>query len=198
MEAQIITRDRELQRVYKEPVARHAKIFRLPLLLSETLFVRQEIELERYLAVVPQSEISRNTVAIHFRGTDFKLWKAHSIISHDYFVNSIAKLNGYNCINLFSDDHNHPTVREIQRFATENKWNLLTFSGCQYSDFSLLCRADAIVASPSTFSLCAAILGGKQIVFPNSYAIREANNGSNFWVDLVSGKKPNYIKATLA
>jgi len=196
-QAEITTTDRELLRVYKEPVTRHAQRFPAPLLLSETLFRRPEIDLSRHLRMAPAGEISQRTVAIHFRGGDFTLWKSHSVISAEFFISNLAQLEDTVRIHLFTDDHNHATVKGIMRFAELTGRTIYVFHGCLYSDFSLLCRVNRIIASPSTFSLCAALLGGRNITFPTSYAEREALDGAEFWARLVSGERPHYVEVSL-
>lgn len=194
----IATRDHELLRVYRGASnSSGAKPFPHALQLSETLFRNPSIDLSQHFFVVPEEEVIPDTLALHFRGRDFAAWKPHSIIETEFFIRQIETVNREVNIWLFSDDWDHAVVRMIEAHATEDKRTLLRFNGSMFSDFSMLARASQIVASPSTFSLCAGILGGKRIIFPRNYAEVEARAGVEFWSRLAGGEQPSHIRIDL-
>lgn len=193
----VATNDAGLRRLYKGPKY-GAPFFYKKLMLSEVLFKSQPFKLDEYFYLPSHKEIDKMVVAIHFRGRDFAKWKAHSIIGEKFFIEQIERENSKATIYLFTDDIQHQTVRQIASYFKQLGRVLYLFSGCEFADFSLLARAGKIIASPSTFSLCASLLGAGEIIYPLSYAKVEASSGSLFWEELVQGNKPNYLKVDLA
>lgn len=165
------------------------------LLLSETLNKKMKIDLDSYFNLVSNNEIDKNILGVHFRGTDFERWKKHSIISPNFFIKSIEKFNHYKKIYIVTDDSNHINIKTLINSEILKKKYVLCFSNSEYSDFSILSRTHKIVASPSTFSLCASIFGPKDIIYPRIYANLEKN--SPFWKGLLEGKSTSYTKVSL-
>jgi hypothetical protein len=142
-------------------------------------------------------EIIKNSTAIHFRGRDFAKWKPHSIISKNFFIDQIESIPPDRFLMLFTDDPLHETVVSIEDYIKSKQGLYCKFQGSSYSDFSLLSRSNRIIASPSTFSLCCALFGGKQIVMPKCYAEHEAGMGAPFWKRLISGEPTKYLMVEL-
>ena len=168
---------------------------RQKLLLSETLYRKDKIDLNLHFNVVSKKEIDKNILGIHFRGTDFERWKKHSIIPPSFFIKATKKFNYYKKIYLVTDDINHINVKELLNSEFFRRKSIFCFSNSEYSDFSILSRTHRIIASPSTFSLCASIFGPKNIIYPKIYAELEIK--SPFWRCLLEGKSTNHTRVKL-
>lgn len=194
---QILTFDRELLRVYRQPNARPTGRFKQPLLLSEALFREKCIDPKEFFFHASGSEIMHDVVSLHFRGRDFSAWKPHSVLKPNFFIDAITHTEKGRKVWMFTDDRQHETVLGVEKFVKKNGIDLHIFEGSAYSDFSLLARSSQIFASPSTFSLCAALLGAQKITFPLEYAKIEKEKGSIFWARLMAGEKPAHVKIDL-
>lgn len=197
LNAKIVTRDRELARIYNRTYSRPLETFRQPLLLSEALYRPGCIDPKDFFFHPKATEISHDVTAFHFRGRDFSAWKAHSIQKPEFFIQALEQAEEGHKFWMFTDDPEHKTVKTVEQFSKQYGKNLLTFRGSPYSDFSLLTRAGKIFASPSTFSLCAALFGAAKIVFSRDYANIEAKAGVGFWSHLIAGNQPAHITVEL-
>jgi len=197
LDIQMVIRDAELMRVYKQPYNRATGRFSERLLLSEALYRPGCVDPKRYFYHPKPTEIMQDVTAFHFRGRDFSAWKSHSILDPDFFIDILIRDEGRRRHWMFTDDREHETVQRVEKFARQNGGDLRIFEGSTYSDFSLLARSGTIVASPSTFSLCAALLGAGKIVFSRTYALAEGENGSEFWERLITGEQPAHVAIEL-
>ena len=123
---------------------------------------------------------SKIKVALHYRGTDFESWDSSALMGAGYYLRALESLQAqypFSRIEAFgvSDDSTAETPRLLQRSG-------ITFRPRSSSsqDFLRLQQADVIVASPSTFSFWASILGSKRIIFDSTWVRRNANR-SAFW-----------------
>ena len=168
------------------------KYFTGKLQLSECL-----INLDRHIIIkhfhFTNETKRKNRIAVHFRGGDFKVWKPHSVMNKDFFLNSLYDTG----IDLFTDDRNSSEYRSIKKSIKDNYIDVREFKGSMFSDFLNLCRYEKIIASPSTFSLCAAMLSGAEIVFSKQYAETEMKLGSSFWTNVLCDKVSG-VKVLLA
>ena len=165
------------------------------LLLSETLFRKEKIDLDLYFNTVKTHTTKEDILGIHFRGRDFVKWKKHSIIPPSFFLDSLEQFNNYSKIYVVTDDPTHNNIKELMSSNIFIGKSVFLFSNSEYSDFAILSRTNKIIASPSTFSLCASMFGPKDIVYPKKYATLEQN--SPFWTNLINGEKPNYTNIFL-
>ena len=140
---------------------------------------------------------SEGSVGVHFRGGDFAVWKPHSIIPAGYFIENIQRL-GSKKISLCSDDAMHPVYLAIKKWLTDNEYDIIIFGKSMLEDVYALADCTHIVASPSTFSLTAAILGGKNITFPHQFAEIEALEGDLFWRYVLDGRPSKYVNLSLS
>ncbi|EKO35987.1 hypothetical protein B273_0614 [SAR86 cluster bacterium SAR86E] len=165
--------------------------------LSEVLFHEKPIDIPSYFITAESLfEKPANYIALHFRGTDFSQWKKHSIIKEDFFIDSIPS-DYTDTIFLVTDDSHHSIVQAIVETLVSRGLKILLVSGNPFSDFIMLMRAKKIIASPSTFSLAAAILGSKKIIYPQKYAAIEGKNGNLFWAKNLNNEETNYAAIEL-
>lgn len=141
---------------------------------------------------------SQKFIALHFRGGDFSEWDQNAILKPDYYLNALdeilSKSLEKDCvIQLFTDDVEHSTVREIKRIRP----NIEIISGSRNNDFRRMTNSDVLIASPSTFAFWASILGKqKKIVMSREWLEYATNEGQKFWIDLRSNKN-HYAKIDL-
>jgi hypothetical protein len=142
-------------------------------------------------------------VSIHFRGNDFYLWDPKSILSFDYYVNSIQHvLETYKNIKfkLFTDDLKLISYTKVKNYFDQN--NIVYELGKStdpISDFVKMSYSDLIISSPSTFCICAGFIGkeDKKIIHSEEWVKYQCDNNSKFWVDFNNGGNKNYKKYKL-
>lgn len=120
-------------------------------------------------------------VCLHYRGTDFSSWDPTAVMSVDYYLEALEKVRVENPSSTLSvagvtDEPGSVTVQQLTKTGVR-------FSSIRErasKDFSMLRRADVVIAPPSTFSFWASMLGGKVIYFPKAWVSQKAKS-SNFW-----------------
>jgi hypothetical protein len=129
-----------------------------------------------------------NSVAIHFRGTDFSKWNPLAVMNTDFYMQSIELLKiGDLSVNIFSDDLESLTVKSLIECIPKSK---LFPSVSLQKTFSALSQHRYIIASPSTFSLWAAILGQPSVfVISKKWITLMESAGDNFWPQLVKNDR---------
>jgi hypothetical protein len=194
-ECDFITRNNELRLIQRNPATSFSLFSKKEKWqLSEVLFDKKKIKLDKVFWISDQKK-RKKTVAFHFRGGDFFQWKKHSIIPAIFFIDNIKLYKG--CfIELYTDDRGHPIYREIVNFCHSNKIQYREVNGNTFHDFLSLTTANTIIASPSTFSLTAAVLGSGRIVFPHNYAMIEKET-SGFWRSVAQGDKSEFVNISL-
>jgi len=138
---------------------------------------------------LPAYKFKETTVAIHFRGGDFKNWNSSAILPIDYYERAIEYLmdsqippkNFY----LVTDD---PTLESYR--AIKDKYSHFIRNNYQtrtqlVNDFSLLQNATYLISSPSTFAIWSSILGNhKKVMHSKSWMDSRLEAEDPFWVDL--------------
>lgn len=123
-------------------------------------------------------------IGMHFRGTDFKAWNEMADIGWEYYIaaaemlmQSQPRLNNAP-IFLVTDDPQHETVLRIQKSC---KVSVVSSQG-MFHDFSLLLNSAALIASPSTFSFWAAVIGQvSTVTFPIKWTNYREEVNDPFW-----------------
>lgn len=146
-------------------------------------------------AAFPKTSKS-STVAMHFRGTDYHSWDSTAVMPASYYMNALEAARekfeiSSESVALFTDDPYSQTARELGSFGIKIN------SGNFNHDFKSIMRADLVIASPSTFSFWAAMLGSKRVVFPLRWVERSAAAGSHFWSSAMDNTLP-FIDITCA
>lgn len=167
--------------------------------ISESLFNDKKINVGEYFLNIDDFRlVADDSVAIHFRGTDFAGWKSHSIIDPGFFIESALRISGEERkFFIVTDDPLHKNVLKIEAAIRKERANVYVVSGSEYADFFRLMNASIVIASPSTFSLAAVLLGRKKIIFPKEYAMLEAQSGASFWNDCINEVDSKYIEINL-
>jgi len=143
---------------------------------------------KRLRAASPKkSEIQ--TVAMHFRGTDYHSWDATAVMPASYYMDALEMAREkfqipIQSVALFTDDPESETARALSSLGI--KINSRNFN----RDFMSIMNSDLVIASPSTFSFWAALLGSKNIIFPMLWAERKAAAGSDFWTNALGNSLP--------
>ncbi len=125
--------------------------------------------------------------SIHFRGTDFHSWNPESILSSEYYLNSIeellSKIDGFT---VHTDDKNLQSYIDVKNYLTNR--NLLlpinNFNGDKFAqDFSDILYSNYIISSPSTFAICAGIMGTeKEIIHSKKWVNSRVEKNDGFWI----------------
>lgn len=132
-----------------------------------------------------------NSVALHFRGTDFLEWNPVALMNADFYMESIYTLGlSHLDINIFSDDLESTTVRHLVKYLPKSR---IFPKSSLANTFSALSQHGHIIASPSTFSLWAALLGSpSSLTISRKWIDAMVNAGDNFW-PLMAENKNSYI-----
>lgn len=155
----------------------------------------------------PKSNILNNdliNIGIHFRGGDFHTWNPESILSTEYYIDSIKYLHKpNNKYILFTDDLNLNSYIDVQKYLNDNRYDyelgIATFGDCHFiNDFFQLCDCDYIISSPSTFSICAGFMGKeKEIIHSKKWVETRISRNDGFWLGVANGGNDNYKIKTL-
>lgn len=159
-----------------------------PPLLGELFHKFTDVPPRDLLTIRRNSKKERPYVAVHIRGRDFFQWDKKSILPVSYYRDSIEFVKSYFGadinIQLFTDDLNLPSVRELtsQNIAT------LCSSGSkrdEIKDFVAMANSVGIISSASTFSIWAGLLGPeKLIIHSRDWVDSKSNMGDLFWSNL--------------
>ena len=163
---------------------------------GSVIFSDKAILINNHFICVEQ-DYKNSVLGVHFRGGDFASWKPHSIIPLDYFIDNIKRL-GIRTIILCTDDTKHIIYNELKAWLLLNKYEVLIPGKGMIEDLYALASCNYILASPSTFSLTAAILGSRNIIFPKKFADREALDGDIFWKNVLDQRPSNYLSIKLS
>ena len=163
---------------------------------GNVIFSDKAISINNHFICVEQ-DYKNSVLGVHFRGGDFATWKPHSIISLDYFIDNIKRLSIRKII-LCTDDPNHIIYNDLRAWLLLNEYEVLIPGKGMIEDLYALASCNYILASPSTFSLTAAILGSKNIIFPKKFADKEALNGDLFWKNVLDNRLSKYLSIKLS
>lgn len=136
--------------------------------------------------------IEKPYAAIHFRGLDFHQWNSDAVMDYKFYADSIASLinevgDSEYPIKLVTDDPEHPVVEKILNISKNVSF---AQDGTRMTDFRILANCTFLVASPSTFSFWGGILGqNKTIIHSKKWVESRANNGENFWKNVLEIKE---------
>ena len=134
--------------------------------------------------------------AIHFRGGDFKSWNPESILSPEYYLNAIEELkNSVDVFTLHTDDESLESVKIVKKYLKDNKL-LIKYNNFEDSftqDFTDMLYSDYIISSPSTFAICAGIMGReKEIIHSKKWVDSRVEKNDAFWIGVSKGGNDNY------
>jgi len=153
--------------------------------------------------LLPKELIEKNKkCAIHFRGTDFFTWNKDSILSSEYYINSIKSIIEDNPkveFIIFTDDNSLKAYKDTINYLNsinynysygENTSNRKNFK----KDFISMCLCDYIISSPSTFCITAGFIGkDKKIIHSKNWVEDRAFKKDKFWEILYNtGGNTNY------
>ncbi len=138
-------------------------------------------------------------IGIHFRGGDFHTWNSESILSTEYYIESIKYLHKpNNKYILFTDDLHLKSYTDVQKYLNDNRYDfelgIATFGDYHFiNDFFQLCDCDYIISSPSTFAICAGFMGKeKEIIHSKKWVESRVAKNDEFWVGVAKGGNNNY------
>jgi hypothetical protein len=135
-------------------------------------------------------------VAIHFRGTDFRVWSnGKGILSLDYYINSIellSKIENNIKFYLFTDDKNMNNYKDVIKYLSNNKMNFSLSNDNYIQDFANISNCDYVISTPSTFAICASFMGKKNKKIVHSTKWLEYSKDDIFWDKLLNGGNEDY------
>ena len=138
-------------------------------------------------------------IGIHFRGGDFHSWNPESILSTEYYINSIESLHtDNNKYYLFTDDMNLKSYEYVLTYLTEKNYTyelgVATLNNSHFiNDYFQLCDCDYIISSPSTFAICAGFMGKeKEIIHSKKWIDSRVAKNDSFWMGANNGGNDNY------
>ncbi len=138
-------------------------------------------------------------IGIHFRGGDFHTWNPQSILSVDYYIDSIEYLHkDDNKYYLFTDDLGLSSYKLVIDYLESKKYNyefgMSTYQNSHFIyDYYQLCECDYIISSPSTFAICAGFMGKeKEIIHSKKWVESRVDKNDEFWVGVNNGGNLNY------
>ena len=171
----------------------------LPPCLGEVFFEWNTIPTRDIFKIKIKNDVAENTVAVHFRGTDFHEWNNKAILDGNYYIEAIESIkNDIDNIILFTDDKTLPSFNSVKMYLEEEKIQYKlgenTSDRSKYSfDFNTMTECDYIISSPSTFCICAGFIGKKKKIIHNKkWLDNRINANDKFWIDLYNGGNKDY------
>lgn len=139
-------------------------------------------------------------IVFHLRGTDFAQWNPDAILDLDYYRGAyelLAAELGEHDFRITTDDSNHPALADLT-FFLKSRGRLIQAPRCSKPfecDFAAMAQADFLIASPSTFSLSAALLGRPRVVQSARWVEDRIAEGEEFWIRVKSDDLLGYRSA---
>ena len=171
----------------------------LPPCLGEVFFEWNTIPTRDIFKIKIKNDVAKNTVAVHFRGTDFHEWNNKAILDGNYYIEAIESIkNDIDNIILFTDDKTLPSFNSVKMYLEEEKIQYKlgenTSDRSKYAfDFNTMTECDYIISSPSTFCICAGFIGKKKKIIHNKkWLDNRINANDKFWIDLYNGGNKDY------
>ena len=127
-------------------------------------------------------------VAIHFRGTDFQTWNPKAIMDYQFYLSALefidSELEGTNFdVSIFTDDPFNDLILKLLTC----KYNPKVVNLGRDLEFKSILGSDYIVASPSTFSIWAAILSNNsKLILSYKWMKDKVEMNDNFFKNLRS------------
>ena len=169
----------------------------LNLCLGEKFFEWSSTSTRSIFDLKVKPKVEENSVAIHFRGTDFFQWNSDAVLGEDYYLNAIDEVSS-ETFYIFTDDEeltSYKTVVEYLKKKSKNiKFGMNTSDRTNsIQDFSTMSECDYIISSPSTYCICAGFIGKKKkIIHCKTWVDDRVNKEDKFWVDLNDGGNEDY------
>lgn len=135
-------------------------------------------------------DLTKDNVAVHFRGTDFSQWNPKSILKTSYYINSIEqilKLKRSTIFYLYTDDKELESYKEVLKFLRKGSYEYFEndLSLDFMYDFYEISQCKTLISSPSTFSIMAGIFGvEKKIYHSKEWVNHRIKANDKFWIDL--------------
>lgn len=163
---------------------------RFPIELGENFFENSNISTREIFQLKNKPSVPHGSVAIHFRGTDFHEWNPESILSPEYYLDSIKEIRNAKRYYLFTDDTTLESYKAVKNLLSNKE----CFFGDDYlDDFSKMSECEYIISSPSTFCICAGFIGKeKKIIHSKNWVQGRMNENDKFWIDLYHGGNKDY------
>ena len=176
----IVSDDLELSSLMLDPYPQSGKVNILKSqTLGEILYESDILRIENYFYTF-KKRAQENIIGIHFRGNDFYQWNKNAVIPAGFFLEQL-KQEAPDLVVVCSDDMKNKIFRDILAGIEGMGIDIVLGKGFVIHDVLLLATARSIIASPSTYSLMASILGGRHIIYPNNFAKIEEAKGVKFW-----------------
>ena len=131
-------------------------------------------------------------IVVHVRLGDFYAWDQDAIMSKSYFLDAVASVSNKTETQIFivSDEPDSRVVMDLEAELRHAKFSTQIARGKAQDHIYLMMGAEIIIASPSSFSLSAAWMGGQRIVWQLQWAERAASKGSQFWMAACENRIP--------
>ena len=162
--------------------------------LGEKFFSDRHVPTREIFKLKNMLTVPENSLAIHFRGTDFHSWNPEAVLDVDYYLNAIEEYGDVENYYLFTDDRELESYNKvIGHLHTKGKNIIFGSPGSVFDDFNLMCRCDGIISSPSTFAISAGFIGKhKKIIHSEKWINSRVVGDDKFWVDLKNGGSEDY------
>ena len=151
----------------------------------------------KYLTEENELIFDKKYCSLHFRGGDFRSWNPESILPTEFYLNSIEDIkNNVDGFTIHTDDETLNSYQEVKKYLSENNL-LLDFDTKQTDpfdkDFTIMLYSDYIISSPSTFAICAGIMGKKKEIIHSQKWVDSRNRKDDiFWIGVKNGGNKNY------
>ena len=165
--------------------------------LGEKFFETHVISTKEIFKLKEEEKFNENVAAVHFRGGDFFGWNPDAVLDKDYYLNAVDSIKDQvDRFILFTEDESLESYAAVEAyFENENiEYNIGDNLRENYlNDFRKMSACDYVISSPSTFCICAAIIGkSPRVIHSEKWINNRVNAQDKFWVDLHAGGNEDY------
>jgi len=144
-----------------------------------------------------QISLGHHTAVLHFRSGDFEQWNSRAIHSENYYhraIDFISSSASITQMRICADNYESVSVKKISARLAQD--GLLAKSHeCRdpfTCDFAAMAGAVVLVASASTYSITAGLVGGPKVIHSAEWVENRVRSGETFWRMVSDNVLPNY------
>jgi hypothetical protein len=139
----------------------------------------------------------KNLVTVHMRAGDFRTWDPDAILPADYYITAINRVEedfGPLKIRICIDDTTHPGLAETEKYIRQRgiervEVDCLSPFEC---DFAAMASSRVLISSPSTFAICAGLLGTPEVIHNRAWINNRISRNELFWEKVMLNELPSY------
>ena len=139
----------------------------------------------------------KNLVTVHMRAGDFRTWDSNAILPAEYYITAIKRVEEDFAplkIRICIDDATHPGLADTEKYIRQRgleraELDCLSPFEC---DFAAMASSRVLISSPSTFAVCAGLLGTPEVIHNRAWVNNRISRNEMFWEKVMLNELPGY------